>query len=871
MARRKEGKKKEQRSENERMSTGKARRRAKIGYQNTGDNNNNSNNDRSKDVAIDMRGVFGKGQRAPQQINHGYGWYGYGGYGPGYAKTTSQTTAVKSGNGSTTVHHQTHTAVQSDSWWGDGGLCLGITVFVFIFIFVFILIAGLSQPYQPYPYHGSYPVHPHLSLVGKDARGKGQCSTGEQFSHKYKQCLPRELHPVSLDRSIQDRTAGACQDFDKYSCGKWQQDHNHGGQSRSFTYIDNKNQFDVRSIVLDEKVEGVNAFYQSCVDTLVRGKHTRETVEERDHEMRKILDSLKTEADLPVVFGLLLKNAYTAPLGLQIENHPLKPKMVPMLRYDGFPDDLDDNSMLDLLMATTPTRYEARGKLLLLKDALRKLQRFRPDDIEDYVAYATGDGLKRDMMTWAEFKRTAFGGSFQWNSLLQTLDGHQLRFENNQEVWISGRQHFEQIKLGDLSMREWKAYVEFSILYHTESFFPDLPSNVFFRKAHPMRKNYRYPRMERHKRQRRLPRAPVPTKGAAAKRSTLPDTGVTPEDCLRATQFLLPGLVSKEFLSRGFHDERAMARVKQVVEDVKEELAVMQAETPYIDQVTRDKIVKKTKAIKVRVAHPTRWNAEPFAKRITKDRYLRNLDMIREYRVQRDLELWKRGGKLDRDEAARFQGPLSTVNAWYSPVYNVITLYPGILRYPFFHPNFDDASVFAGIGMVAGHELGHNGDSNGVLFDENGSVHDLWDKAAEAQLKKQFSCVEREYDGATPVSCARPGYGKQVLGEAAADRTGIEVAYRAWEKRLPGGKATKQQAQDFFGSYAQTWCASYTPDQQCDRVKNDVHPLPNKRVVNTLRNFPKFQWAFNCKDTDPMVHKPSCAIYGNLALPITKK
>lgn len=752
------------------------------------------------------------------------------------------------------VHDVRTTRVHSDaSHWYDGYSCLWIGIFVFITFLVFIFVAGLGASSHNHEYYGpGYPSPHPVMLTGNNVRGEGACSIGESFSRRYEQCLPSELYPSAVDRSIQDLKISPCDNFEKFSCGKWADDPNHQGESRSFSYIDRQNQFDVKSIILDSKIQGVHPFYQSCVETLVEGRHSLETKEERNHELERVLGSFKSIGDLPDVFGRLMKNAYTAPISLQIENHPLKPKLVPMFRFDGFPSDLDDETMLDLFMANTKTRYEARGKLKILKEALNILQKNRPEEMNDYIAYAKGDGLKNDMITWATFKKLAFGGKFQWNRLLERLDGHQLRFDENQEVWVFGRKHFSETNLAAVSYHQWRIYIEFSVLYHTESFFPALPSNVFYRNAHPLLRNYRYTKMERLHRSKNKKR--------------FSGSGVTKLDCIRATQFLLPGLVSKEFLKRGFHDEEALDRVKRVVEDVKNELADMQNETPYIDEHTRKAIVKKTRSITVRVAHPTRWSAEPFSISITKDRYLRNLDMIREYRVQRDLELWKNNGELHRDEAARFQGPLSTTNAWYSPVYNVITIYPGILRYPFFHPKFNYASLFAGIGTVAGHEFGHNGDSNGVCFDEDGSVKDLWSANSERQLHKQFTCIEKEYDN-TPASCKQDNYGKQVLGEAAADRTGIEVAYRAWEKRFPGGKATKEQAKDFFGSYAQTWCSSYSLDEKCNRIKNDVHPLASERIIKTLRNFQKFQWAYSCKNDAPMVHSPTCVVYGKDAIP----
>lgn len=733
----------------------------------------------------------------------------------------------------TIVHHST-----SNSWCGGWYMFLWIAVFFFFF---FVMISAAS-----WRSHGQTGYYNHHYAVKDVIRRVGACSVGETYYSQFQQCLPTLMSPVGIDSSIQDHTAAACEDFEKFSCGKWNDDPNHSGESRSFTYIQRKNQYQVQKIVEDPSVKGVHEFYKSCIDTLVYRKHDTLTKQERDHELELILGSFKSLSDLPDVFGRLLRNSFTAPFILQIETHPLEPVLIPLISFDEFPLDLSDEVIIDLFMENTKTRLGARGKMGRLREVLTFLEESRPKDIDNYVAYSTGQDFQADLLTWKDFTANSFvGGQFDWDRLLQRLDGHQFRFNPDQKVWVRAKHHFANTNFKLLNYDQWKSYIEFSILYHTESFFPDLPSNVFYKVVHPLRKEYRYTKMERLHR----------------KKSMVPDAPVSKQDCVRATQFLLPGLVSEEFLKRGFHDEVAANRVKQVVEDVRNELALMQQETPYIDNKTRAAIVKKTRAIKVRVAHPTRFKVEPFVDSLTTDRYLRNLDMIREYRVQRDLELWKAGGELDRDEAARFQGPLSTVNAWYSPQFNVITIYPGIMRYPFFNRNFNNASVFAGIGMVASHELGHNGDSNGVLFDENGSLKNLWSAESQKHLLSHFKCIEDEYN-TPPGNCKRENYGKQVLGEAAADRTGIEVAFRAWKQKAKGGHITKLEARDFFISYAQTWCSSYTPEETCDRVENDVHPLAKQRVLKTLRNFPSFAWAYNCKSGMKMVNEPACKLYG---------
>ena len=70
---------------------------------------------------------------------------------------------------------------------------------------------------------------------------------------------------------------------------------------------------------------------------------------------------------------------------------------------------------------------------------------------------------------------------------------------------------------------------------------------------------------------------------------------------------------------------------------------------------------------------------------------------------------------VDKDEW--YMTP-QTVNAYYNPTTNEICFPAGILQYPFFDMEADDAFNYGAIGVVIAHEVTHGFDDQGSQFDK---------------------------------------------------------------------------------------------------------------------------------------------------------
>ena len=180
----------------------------------------------------------------------------------------------------------------------------------------------------------------------------------------------------------------------------------------------------------------------------------------------------------------------------------------------------------------------------------------------------------------------------------------------------------------------------------------------------------------------------------------------------------------------------------------------------------------------------------------------------------------------------------------------------GILQWPFFDPNADDAINYGAIGMVIAHELTHHFDDEGSKFNKEGNLDNWWtpkDKAAFEErakgLVEQFNRYEL-YD--THID------GKLTLGENIADLGGIAIAFDAYQRSLQGKERhildgfTAEQR--FFLGYAQVWRGKQRKETVLQWLVTDPHAPDIFRVNSPLSNTPEFYKAFNVCEINEMFH-----------------
>ncbi|KAF9131953.1 hypothetical protein BGX30_012886 [Mortierella sp. GBA39] len=217
------------------------------------------------------------------------------------------------------------------------------------------------------------------------------------------------------------------------------------------------------------------------------------------------------------------------------------------------------------------------------------------------------------------------------------------------------------------------------------------------------------------------------------------------------------------------------------------------------------------------------------------------------------------------------------VNAAYAFTTNHIYAFAGIMQSPMFHASNPEYVNFAGLGGIAGHEIGHGFDNSGKKFDSTGNFTNWWTPETEKTFTEKAQCFNEQYANYTikgPDGTDLHLDGPKTLGENIADNGGVKYAFRAWQSRLkadPTGKKYKNfklpglekytPEQLFFISHGKVWCSKETPEYSAELIKGDNHSLNKFRVLGSLQNSVEFAEAFKCAPRTRMNPEKKCSLW----------
>lgn len=235
---------------------------------------------------------------------------------------------------------------------------------------------------------------------------------------------------------------------------------------------------------------------------------------------------------------------------------------------------------------------------------------------------------------------------------------------------------------------------------------------------------------------------------------------------------------------------------------------------------------------------------------IDRSSYARNVLRANEFAF--DQMINKLGKPVDKKEWG--MSPY-TVNAYYNPTINEIVFPAGILQFPFFDPQADDAVNYGGIGAVIGHEMTHGFDDQGCQYDKDGNLKNWWTPTDEKRFKEKTTVLVKQYNEYTVLDTVHVN-GELTLGENIADLGGISIAYDAF-KRTAQGKANEKidgftADQRFFFGWAQVWRQNITDENLMQRIVTDPHSPGKYRSNGPLSNMVEFYEAFGVKEGDKM-------------------
>ena len=186
------------------------------------------------------------------------------------------------------------------------------------------------------------------------------------------------------------------------------------------------------------------------------------------------------------------------------------------------------------------------------------------------------------------------------------------------------------------------------------------------------------------------------------------------------------------------------------------------------------------------------------------------------------------------------------VNAYYDPSTNEVCFPAGILQYPFFDMNADDAFNYGAIGSVIGHEMTHGFDDSGRQFDADGNLRDWW-TPDDADGFNARANVLKDYFNNIEIAPGVHANGEFTLGENLADYGGITVSYTAYKNFGTPTDIVNNLTSDmrFFVAYAGVWAQNIRQADALRLTKTDEHSLGEWRVNGILPHIDAWYDAFN--------------------------
>ena len=260
---------------------------------------------------------------------------------------------------------------------------------------------------------------------------------------------------------------------------------------------------------------------------------------------------------------------------------------------------------------------------------------------------------------------------------------------------------------------------------------------------------------------------------------------------------------------------------------------------------------EKLDAFYVKVGYPDKWRDYSSLTIDPEKSLYENKKEISKWAV---ADMVARKWKKPVDPTEWFMTP-QTVNAYYNPTTNEICFPAGILQYPFFDMEADDAFNYGAIGVVIGHEMSHGFDDNGRKFDKNGNYTDWW-APGDGEKYNERAQVIKDFFSAIKVLPDLNANGDLSCGENLGDHGGLKFAYTAFKNATKDNPLPVKDGftpeQRFFIAYAGVWASNITEQEIRRLTLSDPHSLTRWRVNGALPLVDAWYEAFGITEQDKL-------------------
>ena len=310
--------------------------------------------------------------------------------------------------------------------------------------------------------------------------------------------------------------------------------------------------------------------------------------------------------------------------------------------------------------------------------------------------------------------------------------------------------------------------------------------------------------------------------------------------------------VGQMYVEKYFPAE-AKTRMTELVGNLQKALGERIQNLDWMSDATKARALEKLSTFTVKIGYPDKWK-DYSTLEIKNDSYYENMKRATQWYY---ADMMSRYGKpVDRTEWGMTP---QTVNAYYNPTTNEICFPAGILQYPFFDMNADDAFNYGAIGVVIGHEMTHGFDDQGRQYDKDGNLKDWWEEADTEKFKERAQVIIDFYNN-IEVAPGVFGNGSLTQGENIADHGGLKIAFQAFKNATKDNPLPVKDGftpeQRFYIAFATVWGQNITEAEIRNRTKSDPHALGKWRVNGTMPQLDSWYEAFNITESDPMYIAP---------------
>lgn len=293
------------------------------------------------------------------------------------------------------------------------------------------------------------------------------------------------------------------------------------------------------------------------------------------------------------------------------------------------------------------------------------------------------------------------------------------------------------------------------------------------------------------------------------------------------------------------------ARMQELISNLQIALGQRIDAQEWMSEETKQAAHEKLDAFYVKVGYPDKWQDYSA---LTIDHSQTLYENMKQVYAWAHNDMIARRWKKPVDRTEWYMTP-QTVNAYYNPTTNEICFPAGILQYPFFDMEADDAFNYGAIGVVIGHEMSHGFDDQGRQFDKDGNFRDWWAEGDGDKYNERAQVI-KDFFSAIKVLPDLNANGDLCCGENLGDHGGLKFAYAALQNAMKEHPLEVKEGftpeQRFFLAYAGVWAQNITEAEIRRLTTMDPHSLGKWRVDGALPLIDAWYDAFGITEKDPL-------------------